>query len=379
MNKHNGMSLIELMVAIAIGSLLLSGLVATFKGSSDSYRELQKASDLIENGRYAIDVLYNDIRHAGYFGHYPNDGTFPASIPDPCETASDSNLLAALPVAIQGYTAANLSTIVDITSTTCDDKGILTTANLQAGSDVLVIRRSDTELFAGTDVAGTTLVNTGTTVDGEVYIQTNAREADIQIATNAVTVDPTNTASGKTADNATATLQKMPGKTVANWADTRKYNVHVYFVAPCNSSSVCTSADIPTLKRLELGEDGSGGTTMNIVPLVEGIEYFKVHYGIDTTPTTVNTNTGLIGDGVPDSYIKTTPTLAQLESVVAVKAYILARSLKTTVGYTDSKSYTLGNSTLNDSVAAANDSYKRHVYGTEIRPVNISGRREDPE
>ena len=376
-----GVSLIEVMISVVIGSMLMLGLVTTFTTSSDNYRELQKASDLIENGRYAMDVLYNDVRHAGYFGQYhEKSGTFPttlATMPDPCETASEANLESALIVPIQGFTNVTAATFT--ANTTCDDKGFFTTADLEPGNDVLIIRRADTHLFAGTDTTGATLVPAAaaerTTTDGEVYIQSNSRVAEVQIAVNAVEVDPLDETTGKNAKNVavTSTLTKMPGKTLDTWADTRKLRVHIYYVAQCNAAAVCTAAGTPTLKRLELGEDGAGNTVMNIVPLVEGIERFKVQYGLDTSPTTVDVTTGSTGDGIPDSYV-TTPTPAQFEDVVSVKVSVLARSLKTTNGYSDSKSYTVGPVT----VAATGDAYKRNVYSTEIRPNNIAGRREIP-
>ena len=123
-------------------------------------------------------------------------------------------------------------------STGCDELGFFTSTNdLKPGSDVIVIRRADTALFAGTNAAATTLEPTTssaadrTTTDGEVYIQSNSRSADIQIATNEVEVNPLDlTTSAKTADNATPTLQKMPSKTTATWADTRKLRVHIYYL-----------------------------------------------------------------------------------------------------------------------------------------------------
>ena len=83
LNKQPGMSLIELLVAIAIGSILMVGLLTVFSNSSRSHRELEKSSQLIENGRYAIDLLYEDLRHSGYYGHFFDLGTPPSTLPNP--------------------------------------------------------------------------------------------------------------------------------------------------------------------------------------------------------------------------------------------------------------------------------------------------------
>src|SRR5690606_31968447 len=121
--------------------------------------------NLTENGRYAMNVIYEDLRHAGFFGYLYDLGTPPSSLPDPCETGSLTNLQAAIAVPVQGYAAADFSTRADVSSTSCDDKGLLTAANLAPGSDVLVIRRAETGVFTGTPTAN------------DVYIQTNVRGA----------------------------------------------------------------------------------------------------------------------------------------------------------------------------------------------------------
>lgn len=63
-----GVSLIELMIAIAIGSLLLLGLVQVFSASRAAYQTSEGLGRVQENGRFAIDYLLRDIRMAGHFG-----------------------------------------------------------------------------------------------------------------------------------------------------------------------------------------------------------------------------------------------------------------------------------------------------------------------
>lgn len=376
MNKYKtqlGLSLIELLISIAIGSMLLAALVSTFKSSSDSYRELQKSSDLIENGRYAAELLHDDIRHAGFYGHFSATGTFPAALPDPCEIASEAVLETGLMVPIQVYDAA-----AGVTATSCDEKGFFTAADLQANSDILVIRHASTQLFAGTDEQGLNPVN-NTTVDGAVYIQSNVRDAEIKIADAANAVNPATSTADVKGDTDANRLNKFPGKTTLPYADIRQYQVHVYYVARCNAAAVCTGADTPTLKRLELSADGSGGTEMTIIPLVEGIQRFNVEFGIDNTPATVNDITGQIGDGVPDTYVAAPATVADFENIVSIKVHLLVRSLETTLGYTDQKVYTVGTTGAGtDTVNALNDEYKRNVYRFEVRPTNMAAKREIP-
>ena len=366
--KQLGLSLIELMVAVAIGAFLMLGLTTTFRNSSESQRALTKSSQLIENGRYAISILDEDLRHAGYYGYFYLLDDPPANVPDPCEISSLARLKEGMSVPVQTYTAATNFTdravITSTPATTCH-AALLTDLNLSAGSDILVVRRANTAVFLGSP-------NTN-----EVYIQSNARSANLMYGVSAATV-PTNSAD----NDGTANLMKFPSKTGdTTVADTRSYEVHVYFIAPCSfgngANDVCTATDdgIPTLKRLELSSDGTN-TEMAIVPLVEGIEYMKLEYGLDTSPTTVNPVTKLQGDGVPDSYV-TSPTQAQWPAVVSVRVHLLARSPQATRDHTDTKRYKLAGTTLPASLT--NDSFKRHVFSTEVRSMNMSGRREIPQ
>lgn len=360
---QSGLSLIELMVAIAIGLMLMLGLTTTFKNSSDTQREIERSGRLIENGRYAVDLLGTELHHAGFFGYYYEPLAAPATAPDPCEITSLVNLQDALSMPMQGYAAPDLVTRPVISATSCDDKGLFTNANLSPGSDIFTIRRASTDVFTGNPTAQ------------EVYIQANARAANILFGNASANV-PVNAA-----DNTAQTLKKHPHDTTSvDWADTHEYHVNTYFVAPCSFGSgadgQCAAGDdaIPTLKRLELSSVG-GVREMSIVPLVEGVEYMKISYGIDTSPAAVHPVTGFAGDGVPDTYVAT-PTLAQWPQVVAVRLYLLISATEPTQGFTDTKTYSFPGLGIN--LGPFNDAFKRHVFSTEVRPMNLAGRREIP-
>jgi type IV pilus assembly protein PilW len=368
---QNGLSLIELMVAIGIGSLLMLGLTTTFKNSSDTQRELERSGRLIENGRYAVDTLSNDLRHAGYYGHYFEALATPGSLPDPCEVASTANLKTALAMPVQGYTTdTNLGIRPTISATTCDDKGLFVDANLSLGSDILVIRRASTQLYTTT---------VPSTENNRIFIQANPREANILRASTGQVVP-------NVAVDGSAAIFKYPyDPSNTTPAETYEFIVNSYFVAPCSFGSgangICAAGDdtVPTLKRLELSSDGTN-TIMSIVPLVEGVEFMKVSYGIDNSPSTISLTTGFAGDGIPDTYV-TAPSLAQWPLVVAIRIYLLVRATESTTAFSDTKTYSFSpfsTATASLNVAAFNDAFKRHVYSTEVRPMNLAGRREIP-
>src|SRR5919201_3711397 len=131
-----GFSLVELMISLTIGLLLLTALAAIFSNSSRMQREVTLSAQQIENGRYAIDIMSEDVRHAGFWGYYGGSQTAPGAMPDPCATDAAS-LTTALAMPVQGYNApiATLPTCLD-------------PANYLAGTDILVVRHASS-LLAG--------------------------------------------------------------------------------------------------------------------------------------------------------------------------------------------------------------------------------------
>lgn len=388
--RQRGLSIVELMIAMTLGLLILAGLTTVFVTSSESQRELQRSAQQIENGRYAMDLLTQDLHHAGFYGRYSGypDGT---TIPDPCITGNAAALAADLAVPVQGFIAPDQSSRPSLTGTTCAN-ALLPSANLHPGSDILVIRRAETTpLRYPTDGLTPTVTSADIAISNEVYLQTDPATADIQFGNGAAI------ASDKKANGDAATIMQKNGSAEA----IRKYRVHIYFVAPCSipagTSIVCTGSNddagspLPTLKRLELSVS-SGTLTFNTVPIAEGVDALKFEYGIDNSPSTANATTLRIGDGAPDLYIPNavTATLAavHLTGVVSAKVRLVARSPQTSPGYKDTKTYEVAtpSTVLGAGTVAGtgltygpfNDAYKRHAYFSEVRVVNLSSRRENP-
>ena len=101
--RQRGFTLIEMMVGILIGMALIAGLAITFANSSQSYGEMQKQSQQIESGRYAFDVLRDDLEHVGFLGARTQLPTVPGAEPDPCAFAlADLTAGIALPIQAPG-------------------------------------------------------------------------------------------------------------------------------------------------------------------------------------------------------------------------------------------------------------------------------------
>ncbi len=70
-SQQSGLTLVELMVAIVVGSLLVIAAVYMFVSSKRIYSQSERAMRINENGRFALNVLAEDLRHADYWGSVP--------------------------------------------------------------------------------------------------------------------------------------------------------------------------------------------------------------------------------------------------------------------------------------------------------------------
>jgi len=352
-----GFSLVELMIAVTLGLLVLTSLAAAFFSSSRTREEVERASQQIENGRYAVQVLSEDFRLAGYWAQFSvgNAGLpAPGSMPDPC-VLTPIGLSNAIPVHIQGYDNPSAATIAALTCPISDWK---------PGTDVVVVRRVSTCTRGATDCA---------TVLNAPYFQAslcnNTSELGSATPTDQFRLD-TNTASPP--------LDRHKKDCTTVQADIRQVITRIYFIA----NNDAPGDGIPTLKRAELVGTTASPTGFSIASIASGIENLQLEYGIDTN-----------NDSIPDA-MNADPTsynacagpaaacsVTNWMNVMAVKINLLARNTLPASGYTDGKTYTLG--TMADGITANTYTptgsalaYKRHIYQAEVRLSNAAARRE---
>lgn len=348
---QRGLSLIELMISITLGLIILTAIALVFLNASNARTELERVSRQIENGRYAIDVLTNDLRLAGFYGELDVATAVPAtSLPtNPCSlTAGDWNT--GIPVHVQGYDNNGF------TSANC------TLTNRKSNTDVLVVRR------VRTCVAGA--AGCGTVDTGRPYLQVSLCSTDVGVGA-------LGTDKHVLGVQGTATYP-FRKKDCTAAADKRLYYVHIYYISTDNGAGQA----IPTLKRLDL-DYSSGSLTWTDSPLVEGIEEFNLEYGIDQD-----------GDGAPDVYtadpndypVGTCSGACPLNNwinAVTVQMHVLARNLEASSEFTDTKTYVLGVDKNGAAVTVTpvgptDNKYRRHVYSGLVRIANISNRRDTP-
>ena len=66
--KHRGFSLVELMIAMVVGLLLVSGMITVFSGTKRSAQLNSTMAMLQEHGRFALSSIVSDVRMAGFQG-----------------------------------------------------------------------------------------------------------------------------------------------------------------------------------------------------------------------------------------------------------------------------------------------------------------------
>jgi len=356
-----GVSLVELMVGITLGLLVLAGLAGVFANSSRSRSDIERASRQIENGRYALEVLSQDIAMAGFYGEFnPNTlATYQTFVP----TTPDNDVCSTDPAVWTSY--------MNIAFYGFDNGAHAPSClpgNLKPNTDIVVIRRV---YGCEANVNGCAAA-----VIGLPYMQSS----------KCGTVDGRELKSATISDYYRLGLYGTGGTTFdrtakdcATAAGMRRYVEYIYYIATDNGQG----QQVPTLTRLELDPNSPSG--FDVVPMVEGIEMLNIEYGVDFLPLGA-------GDGQPDgytadpnSYVPSGCDTAHCssarnwENVVSARINILSRNIDTTPNYTDRKTYALGLDALGQPITyTPGDSYQRHAYNTVVRVENVAQRRDLP-
>lgn len=366
------MTLVELMIALAIGSVILGAMAILFAVTHKAREELERHSRQIENGRFAIERLRDEARLAGFYGevlpkdvHYitPAAGVFSTSACDP-NFAWDNEITIAEATAA-GEAADWLKNHVHapVAVLGVDDVGagapIPCVANAKAGSDLLVLRRLATV---------ETAVETG--VPTSLYLQNSFCNADTSPFVFAAAPAATQAAVFNLRPRYCATPPAgMPAQ-----APLRRMHTSVFYLASCSN---CTGSGdgIPTLKRVEY-QSGSGvlnATSAEVV--VEGIESLQIEYGVDSDDDGYPNLPYLTAEAVTDP---AGAAEGDWSKVVAIRLFVLSRSLTQQPEYgTDTKSYVLASDGTVLPGTPFNDRYRRQLMSTMLQVGNVANWREN--
>jgi type IV pilus assembly protein PilW len=370
-NSQRGLSLIEIMVALAIAAILLLGLSQIFVGSKNVYRLQEGMARVQENARFALQYLEENVRMAGYMG---------------CGNDVDLTTHAGSPPSYLNHLAARTSAIgaVPLTQTTMsypqhferpieaftytggsidgqppsfggqgdwtprlpdDLLGTLNGGDLSAtfakGSDIIVmrlVRPESTAMIGDFNMAGSFSVADPSMVKaGNVYALTNCSNARIFLATAGGSgVNPIVAGLGPTR---TGNPLFLTAGATSTWTGT-------YANMQFNQSGNALNAEVHPADYIVLyvgirnpATDNApvlmiqGGPDGRVAPqeLVDDVEVMRAWFGVDTSATGAGDVTKFVGADNTDAEANLAATdavqrSAEWRKVLSVRLALLMRS-----------------------------------------------------
>lgn len=306
--RQSGFTLIEMMIAMALGLMITAGVISVFLSVKTSYTQNERIARIQENGRVALYLLAQDLRHANFWGSFVNMNSTGSTFPG-LSCGSGSNCCQGW---VNSYSSNHLTnrfvatSSADLASNSLFSNCGLSSSALKSGASAVAIKRVN-----AIPATYSSLTN------GTVFLRANSINGTFQAK-----------ASGTTAPTA--------GEN--DWT----YEPALYYV---RSYAVTAGDGIPTLCVVH------GNPSLVTDCLVEGVDDLQIEYGVDTN-----------GDSTPDGNYQT----SNAEDATAIAIYILIKDTSADLGYTNSDTYRLGSRT----VGPFNDHYRRALFTTTVIPYN---------
>jgi type IV pilus assembly protein PilW len=316
--RQSGFSVVELMIAMLLSLTLATAIISVFVNNSYSFNQDENIGRMQDDARHALREIAFELSMAGHYAnlHIPATVTYDGglTIGTDCGPAGETNWMYR---ATEAGTGNNLSIMAIDNATnaavaaahSCFGAG-----EVEEGTDVVAIRR-----VAGAE--STVLSANG------AYLRTNGT-VGVLFSGTAPTAPPVVVAPPR-----------------ADWA----FRPSIYYI---RQFANVPGDNLPTLCRKALS---GAGPSMITECLATGIEDLQIEYGIDTTQ-----------NGQPNVYLSS-PTLAQMQNVVAARIFLIGRTTEVDTRYTNTKTYSISNAP--DFVP--NDSFHRRVFSTSVSIQNI--------
>lgn len=393
-NRIRGVTLIELMLAVTISSILMLGVGSIYFNSKRTYQLQEEFAHMQEGSRIAMRFMIEDIRSAGYLGcvwnNNPDFANFLDDDGDPVANNFTGNFL----VGIEGMeaSASGPGDNVDLTAPAAGwNRAIpafITRAPL-AGSDILIVRHAAGDGYplainndatnVWLDDLGDPNINNATGNDchdatdtcvGHIIMLTDCQKSRLFQVTG-MTV----TAQGIQLEHDDGTAGGIePGNGEPVWgggadeypifevADTHAYTAvsHAYYIANNNDGVPCLYRQL--MKPASQPEE-----------LIEGVENMQVLYGIDTNKTAANANNPFQYDGIANRYVTANLVNVALDNVVSTRISLLFRTNNEVFSKSQvapvAKNYTLAgmSAATGTVVSSPADRRLRKVFTTTVK------------
>lgn len=359
-SKAAGVSLVELLISLVIGSIILAGAVQVVANSKRSFIDQDEITFIQNNARFALDVISKDIRLAGYMGC-----ASPGSVKVANAIAGNENGFVSMD-GIKGFDGGT----VDVSTTGTFPANY--SANAFAGTDSILIRHADidNELNVKSHDVNAAVIHTWGTNEfdaGEALViaDANCRYVGLfQVSTGTGSASNVthNTGGG---DNCTKIIRgefncsspscgtnscngytKVTGGSYGPGSKLMKLISHAYYIGESD-----IAPGMPALKRHAL-ESLDDATPVVAEEIALGVEDFQIIYGLDSS-----------GDGSVDQYrdASSITTDADWARVLSVKLKLIFRSKSEVLPSAEVR--TLAGKTYNDR-------YIRQLVNSTVRIRN---------
>ena len=336
-----GLSLIELLVAMFIATVIMAGVVNTIVTTKQSYTFDEQVSYMQENARFAIDLIARDFRQAGFLGGCNSKGNVALAI---APTASQAPFIKHY--AVEGFESGAHPAAYS--------------GNVWTGSastpDSVVVRfaYSEDNLFVNQWVTPTFTTNVphGFSTGQSVLV---ADSLCSQVGIAAMTAASTTTlthnagvAGSSTNCNANLTgsytcATGTPG-TPTNYAPGSRvfeFITRAYYIGDSSSDDT-----VPALFSTEL--NGVGGFSTN--ELVPGVEDIQITFGVDTEATNPDgkVNQYLAAAGITVDEATAASGWVGWDRVLTARIQMVVRSRDPALPSSQSQTPITGGATYND-------------------------------
>jgi len=322
MNVHasghgDGYTLVEMMVALLLGLFVIGGALTAYLAARGTDTSNEAQSRLQENARYALNVISQDLRMAGYWGLTNRADLLSVSAASSFPSACGSTWVTDVTHPVTGYNNAY--------GAGCAASG----GGAVAGTDVLIVRRASAQRItpqAGTIAAAyrnLALVVTSRT-GGELFVPAHVANA---LPAGYATTDP-------------------PGQPPL--ADTRQVAVDAYYVS--RNSSVANG--YPALRRKTL----VSGPAIGEEEVLPGVEDLQFQLGVDVD-----------GDGSSDLYANP-GGVPPSGTVVSVRIWLRLRAQESEPNLLDTATYTYADR----SFASPADRHRRLLVARTVQLRNAA-------
>ena len=318
--KQQGFTLVELMISMLLGVVLSGAAIKLYIESKISYQQDEELARLQENARFTMDFLKREISLSGFLGGVNDKSVIPAaSVTTDCGNGADWALNVDEPFELLNNTDGSTAlTSLNGTTWNCID-----VSEVVAGTDLFSIKRT---------ADGPTLRDGAMATGSEDMNQWYFKSFDY------------NNYSWAYLTAAIPSGEKIANSTYNYW----EYYAKIFFI---REYADVIADGIPTLCQSALVAN-----EMTTQCLIEGIEDLQIEVGIDAN-----------NDNVVEQY-KAAPSASDFANVKSVRLYLLVRSINELPGYTNDKTYRLGQK----NIAAFNDGYIRKVFTTTVKIRNVS-------